>query len=101
MTEVDEATLVQRVGGCLAVIHLGRAGGLEYTGCVEGEGSLELAGFGSVTYSLLFTCGGIERASGIGVNGEAVQVAHLAGVAVDIELLAESLADKEQVIYMI
>ena len=92
MTEVDEAMLVQRVGGCLAVIHLGRAGGLEYTGCVEGEGGLELAGFGSGTYSLLFTGGGIERACRLGVNCEAVPIAHLSGGGVCILLFSGSLA---------
>ena len=98
MAEVDLVALVLRVGACLAVVHLRRTGGLEYTGNVERKGALELASLSGSTDGFLLTCGGVQRIVGELVDVEAEQFAHCTVDAVDVVLLLEHLAGLQQVI---
>ena len=101
MAEVDLVALVLGVFLRLAEIHLRAARGLEHTRGVEGERALELAVRGRGSDGLFLSGGRVHGVVPVLVDLEAVQVAYLAGVTVDVVLLAEVLAHKEQVVHVV
>lgn len=96
-----QVALVLRIVLGRAVVHLGRACGLEYTGHIECERTLELASLRCGAQGVLHACSAVGRTGTVLVDVEAIETAYSAVGAVDIILLLECLVGLQEVVHVV